>query len=773
MSRWKQPIQEQGPLALVFLYTLMLFGRLPLTREALYGGDFALYFYPLKEFIREHLIEQGAIPFWNPYQFSGTPLIGNIQASLFYPLGFLFYLMPSDQACGYTVVIHCLLSSVFMYSFMRAFSVSRGGSLLSAFVFTFNGFFMGHLYAGHLTFIQAYIWIPLVFRYLYRFVQSGRLRFALAAGLVQGIQILGGFPQISFYTILGGLGFLCFHGSLSLKARRWRDASRAALAAVVVLLAGFGLAAVQIAPTLEFSKLSTRGEGLNYAMATYESLDPKELLSFLIPDIFGSALDQTYWKSRDVWHFWESCGYVGILPLGLAFVKAGEPSLRRLRGFFLLLISGALVLALGKYNPLYPWIYRLPGFSSFRIPAQILFLYAFGMAAVSGIGLDQLQKGSWRCNRGFIPSAVFVGCLLTVFVIGLHADPFRFFLNLFRGFSEGPVTHANLSGLYERVGQSIHAAALLFCVALAFLMVSRKAAPGSRRIPLMGLALVAVDLLSFGGPFVKTQPIVTPPEKRAVLSRLSGTPVQGRVVTMDPHFKSNDGLHYRFPSILGYDPLLLKRYADYVLSSQGYPPNQHVVNLSGIHDPEAKLLKLLNVRQAVAEGYVLSIDSEVPYANLVHKVVVKPREEVLSYMKSDGYDPKGMVVFEREDLAHQTLGALYSEPLDASCAVTGYGSDKITLKTRSSSAGYLVLSEVFYPGWRATIDGGNAHVMRGNYLLRVIPLEKGEHEVTLDFVSWPLRVGGAISLATAAVAAGMLWRLRRRDTMADRGQEGE
>ena len=166
MSHWKQTIQEHVPLAFVFLCTLILFGRLPLTQEALYGGDFALYFYPLKEFIREHLIEQGAIPLWNPYQFSGTPLIGNIQASLFYPLGFLFYLMPSEQAYGYTVVMHCLLASVFMYSFMRTASVSRGGSLLSAFVFTFSGFFMGHLYAGHLTFIQNYIWIPLVFRYL-------------------------------------------------------------------------------------------------------------------------------------------------------------------------------------------------------------------------------------------------------------------------------------------------------------------------------------------------------------------------------------------------------------------------------------------------------------------------------------------------------------------------------------------------------------------------------------------------------------------------------
>jgi hypothetical protein len=766
MIRWKQTIQEHVPLAFVFLCTVILFGRPLLSREALYGGDFALYFYPLKEFIRDHLFKQGTLPLWNPYQFSGTPLIGNIQASLFYPLGFLFYLMPSDQAYAFTVVMHCLLGSVFMYSFMRTASVSKGGSLLSGFVFTFSGFFMGHLYAGHLTFIQNYIWIPLVFRYLYLFVHTQRLPFALAAGLVQGIQILGGFPQISFYTILGGLGFLCFNGVFSLKARYSRDVSRTALGALVVLLAGFGLAALQVAPTLEFSRLSTRGEGLNYAMATYESLDPKELLAFLVPDIFGSAVDQTYWKSRDVWHFWESCGYAGILPLWLAFVRIGEPSLRRLRIFFLLLMGAALVLALGKYNPLYHWIFRLPGFSSFRIPAQILFLYIFGIAALSGIGLDQLQRGSWTWNRGFIPFTVLVGGILALFLLGLHVDPFRFFLNLFRGFSEGRVTHANLDGLYERVGRSIHTAALLFCASSAFLMVSRRIPLGSRAIPLIAFALVAVDLLPFGHQFVKTQALTTAPDKAAILSRLSGTPVQGRVVTMDPGFRTNDGLQHRFASVLGYDPLMLKRYADYVLSSQGYPPDQHVVVLSGIHDPETKLLKLLNVRQVVAEGRVRSVDPGVPYAYLVHHVIEKPAEGILAYMKSDAYGPKDSVVFEKEDIARRPPETLHKESLDAYCTVTAYASDRITLKTRSSSAGYLVLSEVFYPGWTAVVDGRKGEVLCGNYLLRVIPLEKGEHDVTLYFVSWPFRVGGLISLVTLVGSACLLWSLRkrRRDT---------
>jgi hypothetical protein len=198
------------------------------------------------------------------------------------------------------------------------------------------------------------------------------------------------------------------------------------------------------------------------------------------------------------------------------------------------------------------------------------------------------------------------------------------------------------------------------------------------------------------------------------------------------------------------------------LSSQGYPPDQHVVNLSGIHDPEAKLLKLLNVRQVVAEGRVRSVDPGVPYAYLVHNVVEKPAEGILAYMKSDAYSPKDTVVFEKEDIARRPPETLHKEPLHASCTVTGYASDRIALKTRSSSAGYLVLSEVFYPGWTAVVDGRKGEVMRGNYLLRVIPLERGDHEVMLCFVSWPFRLGGLISLVTLVGAACLLWSLRKR-----------
>ena len=186
---------------------LLWFGKIILSGKVLFGMDVVLQFYPWKKFIFDHLWSNGSLPFWNPYLFSGIPFVTNIQASMFYPLGFLYYVLPPESAYTYSTILHCILGSVFMYAFMRTVPVSPAGSILSAVIFIFNGFFMGHLYAGHLTFVQTYIWIPIIFLFLYRFIQTNDYKNAVISGLLLGIQILGGFPQIAFYTILGVLLF--------------------------------------------------------------------------------------------------------------------------------------------------------------------------------------------------------------------------------------------------------------------------------------------------------------------------------------------------------------------------------------------------------------------------------------------------------------------------------------------------------------------------------------------------------------------------------------
>jgi hypothetical protein len=190
MSTKREKLWELVPILVLGASVFVFFGRVIYLGKPLLGSDFALYFRPVKEFIRDYVLTHGTVPLWNPYILSGTPIVSNIQASMFYPLGVLFYVMPSEYAYGYTVILHCFLGAIFMYAFARSISLHKAGAFFAAVVFTYNGFFMGHLYAGHLTFVQTYIWIPLIFLYSYRFLHSSDFKHAMQAGMFFGIQAM-------------------------------------------------------------------------------------------------------------------------------------------------------------------------------------------------------------------------------------------------------------------------------------------------------------------------------------------------------------------------------------------------------------------------------------------------------------------------------------------------------------------------------------------------------------------------------------------------------
>jgi len=761
MNRWKQTIHEHLPLALVFFITSLAIIRVPLTGETLYGSDFLLYFRPLKEFIRDHFLHYGTIPMWNPYQFSGTPLISNIQASLFYPLGFLFYLMPSEQAYPYTLIMHCTLGCFFMYLFMRDILITSLAACFAGIVFVFNGYFMAHVYAGHLTFVQNYIWIPLIFFFLNRFVNERRFVHAVAAGLTLGVQILGGFPQIAFYTILGTLAFIVSSCVADMRKRSSRGALKLGAGVAVTLLVGFSLAAVQVLPTLEFTRLSTRAAGVSYFFATLDSLHPKELLAFLIPEIFGNPTKETYWPSAASWHFWETCGYVGILPLFLLFVKEDRRDVARYHIFFVVVMVVSLLLALGKYNPLYPLIYKLPGFGSFRIPAQILFLCVFSAALLSGMGLDRILLGDWKFTKGFWIFLLFSAALTFLPLLSIWFSPYHTFLFLFRKFAEGPVSHVELPKLYHNTLLSLSKASLLLLCCTLLMVLHKWKRVGKGIFIVLVFGVLAADLYPFCGDFVKPHNYNLSPEKQQIIRQFHKNSAQGRVVTLGQAFRANDGLTGRFPSILGYDPLILGRYAHYMQASQGIELNDHLVNLEDIDLSQPKLLKCLNLRQVFLDGRVINFANDIPYANVVYDVAVMRQKDILPFMRSSQFDARTTVVLEQGDEnipGNRTTGASAAP----ACTVLHYECDGVTLRASTDKAGYLVLSEIHYPGWQATVDGKRVPLGRGNFLFRVIPLGVGEHEVELRFVSWPFRVGGVISLVTLISAVGALWSLRRR-----------
>jgi hypothetical protein len=576
---------------------------------------------------------------------------------------------------------------------------------------------------------------------------------------------LGGFPQIAFYTILSVLAFGIFKMVGYYKDGYPKNCIRAGLGLVIIVCIGFSLSAIQILPTLEFSGLSTRGGGLDYEFATVESFPPKHLLTFFIPQIFGTNADGSFWISDSDWKFWEYCGYTGICALILIIGNIRRLVADREGIFFSFMLLIALFLALGKYNPLYKLIYLLPGFNTFRVPAQILFLYVFSIAVLAGKGLDCLKNISIPFSAYRV---AFTCCsLLLVLILWVHVHPDSFFTFLFK------IT--NPTGLIDNIKDQVSSIVthsilrsfvvlLIILFVLFFYMKKRISyAAGSSFL----IVISIVDLGLFSLPMVQTANITSMIDRGKSIRQIKRDSNPTRAVINDRCFIENAGLWYRFHDIQGYDPLILKRYMKYIHMSQHIPPDDKVVNMHYLRDFDNNLIDLLNLKYIVdcSSRTIIKRSTHVPRAYVVRQVVQKGEREILDYMMRDQFDPLKTVVFEKENPV-TVIDRQRGEDFKASCSILRYENEHILIRAEANQQCYLVLSEIFYPGWRAKVDGKRVPIIRGNYMFRVVPLERGDHEVHLYFISQPFYIGTIVSLLTLLCSLSFIiggqWRAHQK-----------
>ena len=150
-----------------------------------------------------HNLAQGILPLWNPYVFSGTPFVAGMQSALFYPLNFIYLILPTHLAINYSIILQLFLSGVFFYYFIRYFGVERFPAFISSLVYMFAATQVCHIYAGHLAVLSTIIWIPLLFLFLEKYFREDKFLHIILAGFILAFQILAGHIQVTFYTTIG------------------------------------------------------------------------------------------------------------------------------------------------------------------------------------------------------------------------------------------------------------------------------------------------------------------------------------------------------------------------------------------------------------------------------------------------------------------------------------------------------------------------------------------------------------------------------------------
>ncbi|UCD58237.1 MAG: hypothetical protein JSV16_03750, partial [Candidatus Hydrogenedentota bacterium] len=334
--------------ALLVVLVVAFFHNALIGGEQFYAGDTYRFFYPLKKMAAE-FVRAGEAPVWNPLVHSGMPLHSALQSAVFYPFSLLFYCLPFDFAFKWYIALHVLLAALATYFLMRRWRLEHVPAAVTGVTYAFSGYVVSFI--DGLNIFSSIVWLPVVFCLFERAVERPGVLSVVLASLAIACQTLAGDPVSGYYTFLicGAYWMVVIVGSAVRRRPRAETFARVFVLPAVAVLALL-LSYAQVAPSQELTRYSTRVAEITYVSATRHSIAPLQLLTLVVPYMFGNPVENVYdWGRIFAPHFpLLRSLYVGLMPLVL--IPIAIVAFRERRVYFfggILLVS--LLLSLGRY----------------------------------------------------------------------------------------------------------------------------------------------------------------------------------------------------------------------------------------------------------------------------------------------------------------------------------------------------------------------------------------------------------------------------------------
>lgn len=552
---------------------------------------------------------------------------------------------------------------------------------------------------------------------------------SVLAGLVLGVSILAGHPQTSLYVFYACLAYLLFRF-----IQERTPLTSSLFHFLSFSLVGFGLAAVQIVPTLEFIRYSTRAE-LSYRAVSW-GLPLEELVALVYPGYIGGSPQ-----------------YVGILPMILvaAAILFGQRPGDKFFWIGLGLVS--LLLSFGGNTFLFNLFYiLLPGFGMVRNQERVVYLFSFSAAVLAGYGALLLVRPLPRTRRrGFLTFYRWLGRIGWV-ALALTAP-------LYYGWVKASGDEVNLFD-----GALSHHVFALFLLALCLVLLTLRLTRGTGRFWLMALTvfIILLNLFTVNWRYNLKH---MPPQLRypvtGLIEFLSATPAargEGRISSAGLfHSGASAGAVYKLEDITGNSPLHLASFQEFGAKVDEWRRWQ-LLNVTHVLDE--RHLDSEGLRRVYEEDdiKVYEITYPLPRVRVVHRArVAGSDEETWAILNGPDFDLKRAVVLARQpDIALPDREG--GEKMEGSSArVVEHVPNRLVVEVEAVANGFLVLSEIYYPGWRARVDGHNAPLYRADYLLRAVPVEAGHRRVEVYYDPLSFKVGLGITVVTLLICGGVVF----------------
>ncbi|HEY1183556.1 MAG TPA: YfhO family protein [Bryobacteraceae bacterium] len=694
-----------------------------------------------------HAIRHWSILLWSPYEWFGQSLIGQVQPGVTSPFTFLLALAPLHNGQIqvfyvqlWYVLIHCA-AGLFAYWLFADLGCAAGPAVLGAIFYSTGGF------CGNTEWPQQLapaIWAPLVFLFLLRSLRGrAPLRNAAWAGAALGVSWLCGHhaPSLALTYAVAGVGAV----ALFRRGARAQAALRLGVLFGVMAL----VAAVQALPAAEYGKLAKRWtatgaltwkDKVEYPEHQDSGLRPTDLLHLVMPG--GSGL--------------RSDPFTGTVALSLAGLAVWSSFRRREVKMFLLLALAALLYALSRYDPLYGILYALgPMIEKSRAPIVSLSIFHFAVASLTALGANALVSGGATQCRAIAKVLLWFGAVtFGIFTLVTYLQP-----TVTSVIVEGD-PRPGMIGLVALLAAALYHAWFRGLLRRQWLLV------------FAALLLIIEQGNEVGWAWAHVRDV----NHRALLNALYDTrdlavylrsvPGEKRLEINDKDVPFSFGDWYQIPAAHAMTASMLTATSE----------------LGGWWDD--RLVRMYGMNYAVSRAPTRGSQQErftgksgikiwhmadtFPRAWTVHQTVVAPND-------SAGRD---MVRSPDLDL-RKTAVMAKTQPSLAQCGgedrVTGFyeNPSQVWVNVEMACQGLLIVSDNWYPGWRAEVDGRAAEIWKVNTVIRGVVVNAGKHTVAMRYRPLSVYFGFAFTLVglTAAIVLHRRRETDGADTLGDAPKE--
>jgi len=763
----------------LILLNALFFSDVLFTDATYFYRDIGNFVEPLRRLVTE-AYARGDWPLWNPYFQFGQPLLANPNAMALYPTQLFFFLLPFGPAFDVSLVVHCLIAGIGAFYLARALGFTPIAALAAGISYNFSGLVLSFvnlpLLAGTASLLP---WLAFAFwKVVHRPSWVTMAAFSLAIGLFLLV--------VEPVTFLASLLFL-----LPLAIYMWVTRPAGGLssrlivgALLIALVSGFCLAAVQLLPTRELVASSGRNYAFSFAEVSFWSVHPVSLTQMLFPGVWADPfnLSTLYASWTDPFYgqreaYIVSC-YWGLSCLVFTLVGLFFSNKTGLKWMLTGVGLVALLLALGKYFPLYSFLYEhLPWFQFGRFPAKYLLASTLCFALLTGLGIDQIEQLRSRVSgssgrRRLIISLLLIGALLAA--SGLLAVSWVWEQ------AGARVTDKVIELHYQKSLVTVSLPDVRLSVLYLWVLVLSAAglvlfAACSRRGRALWITKLAVVLILFDlvtnhqiNPVVDSTVYEQSPVTKWLLSRI---PQEGlfRVYHLAPE-RVHYGIKAKSDSLIWHF-LFLKLMASPYTAAEDHLQYSAFRPVDGLESVAAQILNKqvedakdinarVNVLGRLNTNYLLSLESiQRPGIERQASFRINSNRLLHIYRLKDAY-PRAFLVdlqkakwkrkdeYEVNDPVATPARSGESLRRSSSVKLTSYSPEAVDLDVDAAASSLVVLLDSYYPGWEASVDGRKSRVQLVNRAFRGVVVPAGQHRITFRYRPTSFLYGLTVTLST-------------------------